>query len=88
MRIFVAIKLSQNILDQLSPILLDFKEKYRDVRWIPIENLHITLAFFQELDEEGIQILEEVIIKSLESINNIKFSTEKIIYIPIVYCLC
>ena len=63
--------------------LRTIQEEHKDYKWVYKDNIHITLAFFNELDNLGIKLLEKVIEKSLEFYETITFSTGEIIYIPI-----
>ena len=50
MRIFIALEFSGEFLESLLNSVLSLKEKYPGVRWIPKENLHITMAFLGDTD--------------------------------------
>ena len=51
MRLFIALEPGAEFLESLMQSLLPLKEKYPYFRWVPRENLHITLVFLGELDE-------------------------------------
>jgi len=63
MRIFIGINLSKEIKEDIYEKIKIFKENFRSLRWVKKENLHITLKFigdFQEEIENLIEILEEI----------------------------
>ena len=59
MRIFIALKSNEEFLENLLCPLLPLKEKYPHFRWVPRENLHITLAFLGELDDDLLPLVKE-----------------------------
>ncbi|MEK6568609.1 MAG: RNA 2',3'-cyclic phosphodiesterase [Candidatus Omnitrophota bacterium] len=54
MRIFIAIKLENEIKDKLSQIQEELKSAQADVRWVKPENIHLTLKFIGEIEEAKI----------------------------------
>jgi 2'-5' RNA ligase len=82
MRIFVALNINKDTLSSITEKLNALKENHHYFRWIYSEYLHITLAFFHELDDQGINILKRVIEKSIQDIKPIQFSAEELITIP------
>ena len=50
MRIFIALELSGDFLENLLEKIEPLKIKYPYLRWIPVSNFHITLAFLGETD--------------------------------------
>jgi 2'-5' RNA ligase len=64
MRIFIAIELPQEIKVALGRLQQELKKAGADVKWVETENIHLTLKFLGEVDEEKLenikQALEEV----------------------------
>ncbi|MEK6563835.1 MAG: RNA 2',3'-cyclic phosphodiesterase [Candidatus Omnitrophota bacterium] len=58
MRIFIAIKLENEIKDKLSQIQEELKSAQADVRWVKPENIHLTLKFLGETPVEETKIPE------------------------------
>lgn len=52
MRAFIAIELSEDIKDALSQAQSHLKYSGADVKWVEIENIHLTLKFLGEISEE------------------------------------
>jgi 2'-5' RNA ligase len=68
MRTFIAIELPEEIKKALSKLQEQLKSAQADVKWVLAQNIHLTLKFLGEIDEEQL----DKIVKILESI-----STEK-----------
>ncbi len=64
MRAFIAIELPERIKDFLSRIQGQLKSAGADVKWVEPQNIHLTLKFLGEINEERLvrsaQILEEI----------------------------
>jgi len=59
MRCFIAIPIPGNIHSQLSKIQSQLKETDADVKWVGIDNIHLTLKFLGEVDEQKIKAISE-----------------------------
>ena len=58
-RIFVAIKIGRKIKSIYSPELFSKKYNSKFIKWIPIENIHLTLSFIGNIkDTDLINIIE------------------------------
>jgi 2'-5' RNA ligase len=64
MRIFVALEPDADFLDNLFQNLAPLKEKYPHLRWVPGENLHITLVFLGETDKIALPMVFEAVRKA------------------------
>ena len=53
MRLFVAIQLSDEMKKSITASLHDMKQKGIKWNYVPLQNLHLTLAFIGETDEPG-----------------------------------
>ena len=62
-RAFIAIKLSQEILDHISQVSVDLKKRLEGVsiRWIPTENIHLTLKFLGNVSTANLEMLREIL---------------------------
>jgi 2'-5' RNA ligase len=64
MRTFIAIELPEQIRDALAKLEDRFKKTGADVKWVEPKNIHLTLKFLGEIDDEQLvkisEILEEV----------------------------
>ncbi|MCX5695574.1 MAG: RNA 2',3'-cyclic phosphodiesterase [Candidatus Omnitrophica bacterium] len=52
MRAFIAIELPQEIKDKLAQLQALLKESRADVKWVEPKNIHLTLKFLGEIDED------------------------------------
>ena len=59
MRIFIALEAGGDFPESLVQGLLPLKNKYPQFRWIPKENLHVTLVFLGEVDEKLLPLIKE-----------------------------
>lgn len=63
MRTFIAVELPQKIIGALASIQNQLKNTQADVKWVEPQNIHLTLKFLGEIDDQKIirvtQILEE-----------------------------
>ena len=61
-RSFLAIELPKAILKKIEEIEAELRSTHADVRWVSPEKIHITLKFFGNIEESGI----DSILKSIE----------------------
>ncbi|MCM8773999.1 MAG: RNA 2',3'-cyclic phosphodiesterase [Candidatus Omnitrophica bacterium] len=61
MRTFLAIPLSQNVKDYISEWENDFKCLKLDAKFVDCKNLHITLKFLGEINEDKIQPIKNIV---------------------------
>lgn len=52
MRCFVGVDLPDSIKEEIYNKLRELQKKYTDFKWVPRENLHITLKFLGEIEEK------------------------------------
>lgn len=62
-RAFIAIKLSPEILEHINQISVDLMTRLEGVsiRWIPTENIHLTLKFLGNVSTSNLEILKEIL---------------------------
>ncbi|MFH1442120.1 MAG: RNA 2',3'-cyclic phosphodiesterase [Candidatus Omnitrophota bacterium] len=61
MRAFIAIELPKEIKSALAKIQEELKSSNDDVRWVEPKNIHLTLKFLGEIDEEKFNKLTKII---------------------------
>ena len=61
-RAFIAIELPHDIQTHLEEISSQLKDRLKDVpiRWVPVENIHLTLKFLGNVSLESLEMLTEV----------------------------
>jgi 2'-5' RNA ligase len=57
MRLFVAIELPPAVKESLGLLVRDFSVQGTQVRWVRSENVHLTLKFLGEVEEQKIQMI-------------------------------
>jgi 2'-5' RNA ligase len=64
-RAFIAINLSQEILERIEQMSLDLKSRLKGVpvRWVPAENIHLTLKFLGNVSTANLEMLKEILNK-------------------------
>lgn len=58
-RSFISINLNDALKKEINNLLMDLKKYNFDVKWVPAENLHITLKFLGHIPEETIEKVKE-----------------------------
>lgn len=61
MRVFLAFPLPEEVKQQIGAYLRPLKERYREVKWVRPENLHITLHFLGDIDEGTAELINSVL---------------------------
>jgi len=79
-RIFIAINLPENIKKEL----INFQSKWSElpVRWVKLENLHITLAFLGYLSDEELLEIIKITKEVAQRNNSFSINLNKICYGP------
>ncbi|WP_415953143.1 RNA 2',3'-cyclic phosphodiesterase [Methanobrevibacter woesei] len=65
-RAFLAIDLKEEFKPQIKEIIEDFKTLNTDIMFVEVENLHFTLKFFGDVDENKINQISEIVSNTLE----------------------
>jgi len=73
-RAFIAVDISPEILDQIKRISDDLNQQINNhaVRWVPAENIHLTLKFLGDVSVNNLELLTDAL--RLEAINHRPFS--------------
>ena len=61
MRCFIAINLNEELKMEIDRLTAGMKKGNRDVRWVPAENLHITLKFLGAVPDESTKEIKEAL---------------------------
>ena len=65
LRAFLAIDIDEDIKAKMYKVIKEFKQIDARIKYVEMENLHLTLKFFGDIDTEGIDLLclkiEEVV---------------------------
>lgn len=62
-RAFIALDLSDELYQQLEALSKDLKKRLPDVpiRWVPVENVHLTLKFLGDVSLSNLEILKKML---------------------------
>lgn len=62
-RSFIAIDLPTKIQTRLDRVSTQLQERLEDVpvRWVPVENIHLTLKFLGDVSESNLEVLKDVL---------------------------
>ena len=60
MRTFIAIELPKTIRDSLAQLEEQLKKSGADVKWVEPQNIHLTLKFLGEIDEQKLDKIAEI----------------------------
>lgn len=60
-RSFISINIDEALKKEIDTLLADLKRKGLDVKWVPVENLHVTLKFLGHVSEEGIDKVKKAL---------------------------
>ncbi|MGF7118447.1 RNA 2',3'-cyclic phosphodiesterase [Methanobacterium oryzae] len=77
MRVFLAIEIDEKLLDKIDDVQKQFAECEAPVKYVETENLHCTLKFFGEIDEDKVNDIIEVIGNKIENHEPFKINIKK-----------
>lgn len=77
MRVFLAIEIDKELLDKISEVQKEFAKCDAPVKYVETENLHCTLKFFGEIDEDKLNKIIEVIENKIKNHQPFKVSIKK-----------
>ena len=62
-RAFIAINLSPDVLDRIEQVASDLKKRMDTVpiRWVPVDNIHLTLKFLGNVSTANLEILKDIL---------------------------
>ena len=78
MRTFIAIELSDEIRSSLSQIESHLKYSGADVKWVDEKNIHLTLKFLGEIDEEKCNKIKAILDQIADSTRSFEISINNI----------
>lgn len=75
-RAFIAIDLSPEIRQGLEQVSTQLKERMVDypIRWVPVENIHLTLMFLGDVSVNNLEMLEKIFQQEVSSHQAFEFS--------------
>lgn len=76
MRLFVSLDLDDKIKQEIGNITNSLRKEDIDVKWVPTDNLHITLKFLGEVSEDDVNKIENQIAEALKEVKQFKIYLE------------
>ena len=75
-RAFIAIDLPQEILQCLDDVSQHLMEEFggAPIRWVPVENIHLTLKFLGDVSESNIEMLTDILKSIAINVKQFEFS--------------
>lgn len=77
MRVFLAVEIDEKLLDKIADVQKSFAECEAPVKYVETENLHCTLKFFGEIDDNKLNDIIEVIENKIRNHEPFKLSIKK-----------
>lgn len=77
MRVFLAVEIDEKLLDEISKVQREFMKCEAPVKYVETENLHCTLKFFGEIDDNKLNDIIEVIEKKIKNHEPFKVNIKK-----------
>ena len=71
-RAFLAIDLDDDLKPKINKIIKEFKGIDTKIKYVELQNLHLTLKFFGDIDTNGLNVLENVIDKVVSEFDPFK----------------
>ncbi len=85
-RCFIAIELPAEIKAELARVITFLRENIPEgIRWIPVDNIHLTIKFLGDVNIDHIDLIQNAIIKSVISIPPFKVSLTKVGAFPNIH---
>ncbi|MBI1883300.1 MAG: RNA 2',3'-cyclic phosphodiesterase [Chlamydiae bacterium] len=76
MRLFIAIEIPEKVKEAIDVALADLKNSVSKVRWVPKENLHLTLKFLREVNPHQVDAIKSSVAQALQQSDLSSFEME------------
>ncbi|HDD53686.1 MAG TPA: RNA 2',3'-cyclic phosphodiesterase [Thermosulfidibacter takaii] len=76
MRAFIAMELSPQVKESLRKLINDLKSRNIKGRWVPPENIHLTLRFLGNIEEDQVKAIEQLLEEVAEEADPFQISIE------------
>jgi len=78
MRLFIAMPLSHEIEQSLARIIFDLKQTRANVKWVAAQNIHLTLKFLGDTDENKVNAIKEIIAQTSQKYSAVDSEINKV----------
>ncbi len=75
-RAFLAIEVPEELKLKIYKVIKEFKKIDANVKYVELENLHLTLKFFGDIDEEGLDVLSDKISSVVSEFDEFKVNVK------------
>ncbi|MCF7907860.1 MAG: RNA 2',3'-cyclic phosphodiesterase [Candidatus Omnitrophica bacterium] len=82
MRTFIAIDLPENLKTKLSQIQKDLETDNLKFKWVEPDNIHLTLKFLGEIDEDQLLEIKKVVAQTTDQIKTFELTAEGLGFFP------
>ena len=72
LRAFLAIDIDEDLKAKINKVIKEFKQIDANIKYVDLENLHLTLKFFGDIDTEGIDLLSSKISNVVNDFDSFK----------------
>lgn len=72
-RSFIALEISEDVLGQLNSLLMRLHQTNAAVKWVELENLHLTLKFLGEISSDQVEVIAETLGQVARSVEPFSF---------------
>lgn len=72
LRAFLAIDIDEDLKAKIYKVIKEFKQIDANIKYVDLENLHLTLKFFGDIDTEGIDLLSSKISNVVNDFDSFK----------------
>ena len=76
LRAFLAIEVPEELKLKIYKIIKEFKKTDARIKYVELENLHLTLKFFGDIDTEGIDVLSQKISSVVDNFDGFKVNVK------------
>jgi len=82
MRAFLAFELEGSVKEYLDRLIREMAKTYEGVRWVKKENHHVTIKFFEDLEEGKVEAMRERLLGVAEKFDPFEVTTGGIEFFP------
>ena len=73
-RAFLAVDIDEDLKPKIYKIIKQFKNTDANIKYVELENLHLTLKFFGDIDTNGLKLLKNAIINATSEFESFKIN--------------
>jgi len=82
LRVFIAVDLNEDQKDELCSMQKELKKEFNSVKWVEPANLHVTLKFIGEAEEEELDLFSSLVKKAVKGFTPFEVSLKKLGFFP------